>query len=88
MTKSSAVAAAIVATLWAAVPSTAQEAAQAKTLFRQRCGACHQNDTTRDGVGPHLQGVIGRMAGSVEGFNYSPALSSKPILARQQRLPH
>ncbi|GLS39964.1 hypothetical protein GCM10010869_55610 [Mesorhizobium tianshanense] len=70
-----------VATAWATVPSVAQETdiASGERLFRQRCGACHQIATTRNGVGPHLQAVIGRAAGSVEGFNYSPALNASAI---------
>lgn len=80
MMRSSAIAAAIFATAWAVVPSTAQEAAQGQTLFRQRCGACHQVDTTRNGVGPHLQGVIGRTAGGVDGYNYSAALKSSGVV--------
>lgn len=61
--------------------SVAQEAdaASGERLFRQRCGACHQIATTRNGVGPHLQGVVGRVAGSTEGFNYSPALRDSGI---------
>ncbi|UVC16028.1 c-type cytochrome [Mesorhizobium onobrychidis] len=71
----------VVATAWATVPSVAQETdiASGERLFRQRCGACHQIATTRNGVGPHLHAVIGRAAGSVEGFNYSPALNASAI---------
>jgi cytochrome c len=72
---------ALVAVSWASHASVAQEAdaASGERLFRQRCGACHQIATTRNGVGPHLQGVVGRAAGSVEGFNYSPALRNSGI---------
>lgn len=71
----------LVATSWATHASVAQEAdaASGERLFRQRCGACHQIATTRNGVGPHLQGVLGRKAGSIEGFNYSPALRNSGI---------
>lgn len=41
-------------------------------VFR-KCAACHKVDGT-DGVGPHLNGVVDRAAGSVDGFNYSGAL--------------
>jgi cytochrome c len=72
---------ALVAVSWATHASVAQEAdaASGERLFRQRCGACHQVATTRNGAGPHLQGVVGRAAGSVEGFNYSPALHDSGI---------
>lgn len=48
-------------------------------LFQQRCGACHQIDTARNGVGPHLQGIIGRQAGSVQGSNVSAGLKESGI---------
>ena len=69
------------ATAWGATAALAQgtDVAAGQKLFQQRCGACHQIATTRNGVGPHLQGVIGRKAGSVEGFNYSPALNDSGI---------
>jgi cytochrome c len=46
------------------------------TLFKQQCATCHTNNTT-DPVrqGPSLFGVIGRRAGSVEGFHYSPGFA-------------
>lgn len=39
-----------------------------------KCRPCHMvGETAKNGVGPVLNGVIGRAAGSVEGYNYSPA---------------
>lgn len=44
-------------------------------LFRQ-CSACHQvGDNARNGSGPHLNNVVGRTIGSVEGFRYSGAFN-------------
>ena len=42
------------------------------TLFKQQCATCHTNNLT-DPVrqGPSLFGVVGRRAGSVDGFHYS-----------------
>jgi cytochrome c len=42
------------------------------TLFKQQCATCHTNNLT-DPVrqGPSLFGVIGRRAGTAEGFHYS-----------------
>lgn len=40
----------------------------------QKCRACHQvGETAKNVVGPKLNGVIGRPAGSVEGYSYSDA---------------
>jgi len=62
-----------------AAPAAAQDAAQGKSLFQRQCAACHQVTSARNGVGPSLQGVVGRAAGSAEGFKYSPALKSSGI---------
>jgi cytochrome c len=51
----------------------AQDAAAGEKVFVP-CRACHQvGETAKNGVGPILNGAIGRKAGTVEGYNYSPA---------------
>jgi len=51
----------------------AQDVAAGKVAFN-KCRPCHQiGENARNLVGPELNGVIGRKAGSVEGFNYSDA---------------
>ena len=47
-------------------------AAQAQTVPAQfaQCAACHG---PKAGVGPGLQGVMGRAAGTAPGFRFSPA---------------
>ncbi len=40
-----------------------------------KCKACHKVDGS-NGTGPHLNGVIGRNHGSVEGFGYSEAMAA------------
>ena len=38
------------------------------------CRACHQvGPTAKNALGPVLNGILGRKAGTIEGFNYSPA---------------
>lgn len=54
----------------------AQTPPSGETLFRQRCGSCHTAQGTQNRMGPALQGVVGRRAGTVQGYNYSPALRS------------
>ncbi|WP_338066959.1 c-type cytochrome [Rhodosalinus halophilus] len=49
------------------------DASEGESLFRQ-CSACHAIEEERNGVGPHLNGLIGRQIASVEGFRYSGAL--------------
>jgi cytochrome c len=55
------------------VPAFAQDAEAGKTVFNV-CRACHQvGPTAKNGVGPILNGLFGRKAGAVEGYNYSEA---------------
>jgi cytochrome c len=42
-----------------------------------RCLACHALD--RDRTGPHHCGLLGRRAGSVPGFGYSPAMKASGL---------
>jgi cytochrome c len=54
-------------------PALAQDAAAGEKVYVP-CKACHQiGENAKNGVGPVLNGVIGRKAGTVEGYNYSPA---------------
>jgi cytochrome c len=56
-----------------AVPARAQDAAAGEKIFVQ-CKACHQiGPNAKNAVGPELNGLFGRKAGSVEGYSYSSA---------------
>ena len=52
------------------------DAANGEKIFK-RCAACHVLDDKTNRVGPHLGGVVGRTAGTVEGFKYSDAMIEK-----------
>lgn len=54
------------------------DAAAGETVFAQ-CRTCHLVEEGKNGVGPSLYGVIGRDAGSIEGFNYSDANANSGI---------
>lgn len=41
----------------------------------KKCSACHKVNG-EDGVGPHLDGVVGREIAAVDGFGYSSALAA------------
>jgi cytochrome c len=64
--------------------ASAQDEAAGKAVFAQ-CAACHSVNGT-NGVGPSLQGVIGRKAGSVPGFRYSRAMKNAGITWDEQLL--
>ncbi|SRR5690606_10800683 len=54
-------------------PAAAQDAENGEQVFR-KCRACHQvGDGAKNTVGPQLNGIVGRVAGGVDGFNYSKA---------------
>jgi len=51
----------------------AQDKANGEDVFK-KCRACHAvGEGAKNLVGPQLNGIIGRKAGSVEGFPYSEA---------------
>ena len=56
------------------VPALADgDAVAGKAVFNQ-CKACHQvGPEAKNGVGPILNGIVGRKAGEVAGYNYSDA---------------
>ena len=61
------------------LPAAAADADRGRSLFQRQCASCHQVAQPRNGVGPHLMGVVGRPAASVAGANYSPALRGAGI---------
>jgi len=59
--------------------ANAQDAAAGEKVFVV-CKACHQvGDSAKNAVGPVLNGLFGRKAGSVEGYNYSDANKNSGI---------
>ena len=50
--------------------------AAGQQFFDAECHRCHAIDATDKSYGPPLEGVIGRPAGSFEGYPYSEALKS------------
>lgn len=56
----------------------AQDAEHGKTVFKD-CAACHATDHTNR-VGPGLEGIIGRKAGTIPGFRYSEAMKKTDIV--------
>ena len=51
-----------------------QDAAAGEKVFA-KCKACHVSDTDQNKIGPSLKGLLGRAAGSHEGFKYSAAMA-------------
>jgi cytochrome c len=51
----------------------AQDAASGEAVFKSQCAICHSVQSGRNQTGPSLFGIVGRRAGQVPGFHYSPA---------------
>lgn len=57
----------------AAEPVLAQDVSAGEKSWN-KCRACHQiGETAKNAVGPLLNGLFGRQAGTIEGYNYSAA---------------
>jgi cytochrome c len=70
-----AAAAALALAVSAASAWAAGDAASGEKLFK-RCAACHAvGEDAKNKVGPQLNDVIGRAAGTAEGFKYSKAMA-------------
>ncbi|WP_246148676.1 c-type cytochrome [Skermanella pratensis] len=77
--------AAVSTAMMSAGPARAQDADAGKRVFNQ-CRACHVVDQETNRVGPHLVGLFGRKAGSVEGFRYSEAIQNADITWDEESL--
>ncbi|MFG1465641.1 cytochrome c family protein [Xanthobacter sp. DSM 24535] len=56
-----------------AAPAVAQDISAGERVWN-KCRACHQvGETAKNAVGPTLNGVFGRPAGTAPGYNYSEA---------------
>jgi cytochrome c len=62
------------------------DAKRGQKLFEE-CVACHAAERgATGGVGPNLHGVIGRNAGEVADFRYSPAMKRSGVMWNEREL--
>ena len=63
--------------VWAPAGADSVDLAAAETQFKKSCGTCHVAAADAGPrQGPNLFGVVGRKAGEVAGFKYSPAFAA------------
>ncbi len=69
-----------------AAETEATPAERGRVVFNE-CGICHaaQQDAPK-GLGPNLFGVVGREAGTLEGFAYSQAMKNAGIVWSEETL--
>jgi len=63
-----------------ATAAAAQDVKRGQSVFNTNCAICHSTAPGRNVMGPSLHAVVGRKAGTVSGFNYSPALQSSGVV--------
>jgi len=71
----------------AQMPLPAAKPLDGPTLFKQQCATCHTTNLT-DPVrqGPSLFKIIGRKAGTADGFHYSPGFTTADFVWDETRL--
>ncbi|MBC3919060.1 c-type cytochrome [Undibacterium sp. CY18W] len=67
-----------------ALAASAGDVQQGQALYEARCFGCHSVDANR--IGPKHANLIGRKAGSISDFEYSPALRGAKIVWNEKTL--
>jgi cytochrome c len=72
--------------LTGAVIAAGGDAQAGKQIFQRRCAGCHVSTPGASGLGPDLNGIIGRKAGSGTSGVHSRALLEKDLVWNEQTL--
>jgi cytochrome c len=71
----------------AQMPLPAAKKPDGAALFKQQCATCHATNLSEPPrQGPPLAGIIGRPAGKLDGFHYSPELAQAGFSWDESRL--
>jgi cytochrome c len=63
----------------APVSAAQEESEEGKVAYNNACRTCHSFKAGDNRLGPSLHGIVGRKAGSMEGFAFSSAMKSSGI---------
>ena len=63
-----------------AQPAWAEGDAAAGMKVFKKCKTCHSLEAGKKKLGPTLAGVMGRQAGTLEGYKYSKAMSASEVV--------
>ena len=63
----------------APVAAAPEESDEGQVAFNNSCRTCHSFKAGDNRLGPSLHGIVGRKAGSMEGFAFSSAMKSSGI---------
>ena len=61
------------------------DAAAGEKVFLQ-CKSCHVVEPGQNRIGPSLAGIVGRTAGTIEGFNYTDANANSGITWTKEKM--
>src|ERR1700761_9613672 len=76
-----------VTTAIAQMPLPSPRPPDGPTLFKQQCATCHTIDPAEPvRQGPLLRGIVGRRAGTVEGFHYSQGFAKADFVWDEAKL--
>ena len=65
--------------------ANAADPVNGKKVFK-KCAACHSLQQGKNKIGPPLNNLLGRKAGSVEGYKYSKAMKNSGVVWDEESL--
>ena len=74
----------IIIILTVSIANTA-DAGNGKKVFK-KCVACHSLQEGKNKIGPSLYNLLGRKAGSVDGYKYSKAMKNSDVVWDEESL--
>lgn len=63
----------------APVSAAQEESEEGKVAYNNACRTCHSFKPDDNRLGPTLHGIVGRKAGSIEGFAFSPSMKGSGV---------